>query len=214
MHWVLNHKIITSVLNTLKFELMKPLIILIFMISFLLGGCDIRKREQVLSKKEIELNQKEQELSLREKALQLAEEEFQRKTHNQDGLKNSTAIDSIFINPEFIGQWSVQMNCIETSCPGSAVGDVKTEQWEISYQNNATIAKVTDNAKIIRVYSGTSTSNSLELNFQQNNTGNNQNTNMIVRLEQTAKNKLEGRREITRLPENCKIVYAVEMVKQ
>lgn len=201
-------------MNTLKFELMKPLIIIFFMISFLLGGCDIRKREQVLSKKENELAQKEQELFMREKALQLAEEDFQRKTQNQDSLDNSTTIDSIFINPEFIGQWAVKMNCIETSCPGSAVGDVKTEQWEVTYQNNTTIAKVLDNAKIVRVYSGSSTSNSVELNFQQNNNGNNQVTNMIVRLEQTAKNKLEGRREITRMPENCKIVYAVEMVKQ
>ena len=184
------------------------------MISFLLGGCDIRKREQVLSKKENELAQKEQELFLREKALQLKEEELLRKTQNQDSLTTSAVTDSIFINPEFVGMWSVQMNCIETSCAGSAVGDVKTEQWEILYQNNTTIAKVIDNAKTVRVYSGSSTSNSLELSFQQGNTGNNQITNMIIRLEQSAKNKLEGRREITRAPENCKIVYAVEMVKQ
>jgi hypothetical protein len=73
---------------------------------------------------------------------------------------------------------------------------------------------VIDNAKVVRVYSGTSTSNSLEMSFQQSGTGTNQVTNMVLRLEQTSKKRLEGRREITRLPDNCKIVYAVDMVKQ
>jgi hypothetical protein len=193
---------------------MKPVIIIFFLFSLLLGGCDIRKREQILTKKENELNQKEQELFLKEKALQLKEEELLRKTQSLDSLHNNVIIDSIFINPEFVGMWSVQMNCTETSCAGSAVGDVKTEHWDISYQDNKTIAKVIDNAKVVRVYSGTSTSNSIEMSFQQSSTETNQITNMIIRMEQTAKNKLEGRREITRLPENCKIVYAVEMVKQ
>jgi hypothetical protein len=193
---------------------MKLCIILIFIFSIFFGGCDIRKREQVLTKKENELNQKEQELFIKEKALQLREEELLRRTQNLDSINNNVVVDSIFINPEFVGVWSVQMDCIETSCPGSAVGDVKTEQWDISYQDNTTIAKVIDNAKVVRVYSGTSTSNSLEMSFQQSGTGTNQVTNMVVRLEQTSKKRLEGRREITRLPDNCKIVYAVDMVKQ
>lgn len=193
---------------------MKPLIFILFMCSILLGSCDIRKREQVLTKRENELNQKEQELFLKEKALQLKEEELLRKTQTLDSLNDSVIIDSVFINPEFVGLWSVQLNCIETSCAGSAVGDVKTEQWQISYDDNKTIAKVIDHEKVVRVYSGTSTSNSVEMSFQQTGSATNQVTNMVIRLEQTAKNRMEGRREITRLPENCKIVYAVEMVKQ
>jgi hypothetical protein len=193
---------------------MKPVIVILFILSFVTGGCDIRKREQILTQKENELHQKEQELSLKEKALQLKEEEIIRKTQSLDSSKDSIVVDSIFINPEFTGLWSVQMNCIETSCPGSAVGDLKTEQWDISYKDNKTIARVMDKGKVARVYSGTSTSNSLEMSFQQTNAGTNQLTSMVVRLEETAKNRLEGRREITRVPENCKIVYAVEMVKQ
>ena len=193
---------------------MKLLIMILFLFSILLGGCDIRKREQVLTKRENELNQKEQELFVKEKALQLKEEELLRRTQSIDSLNNNAIIDSVFINPEFVGLWSVQLNCIETSCTGSAVGDVKSEQWDISYQDNKTIAKVIDHEKVVRVYSGTSTSNSIEMSFQQSGVAANQVTNMVIRLEQTAKNRMEGRREITRLPENCKIVYAVEMVKQ
>ncbi len=193
---------------------MRPFIFIIFIFILLFEGCDTRKKEQTLTKKENELNQKEQELILWEKALQLKEEELRRKTQNLDSLSKQTIIDSIFVNPEFIGLWSVQMNCIETSCPGSAVGDVKTEQWDISYYDNKTIVKVYDKGKVVREYSGTSTSNTIELNYLQNSPETNQITNMVVRLEQTAKNRLEGRREITRTPENCKIVYAVEMVKQ
>jgi hypothetical protein len=193
---------------------MKPIIVILFIFSFLSGGCDIRKREQVLTQKENELNQKEQELFLKEKALQLKEEELLRISQSLDSLNSNVVVDSIFINPEFTGLWSVQMNCIETSCPGSAVGDVKTEQWDISFQDNKTVAKVMDNAKVVRVYEGTSTSNSIEMSLQQTSTGPNQMTNMVVRLEQSAQNRMKGRREITRVPENCKIVYAVEMVKQ
>ncbi|MCU7549105.1 hypothetical protein OCK74_08260 [Chitinophagaceae bacterium LB-8] len=193
---------------------MKSVIITLFLFSLLTCSCDIRKREQILTQKENELNQKEQELFLKENALQLKEEELLRRSQSLDSLHINVPTDTVFINPEFVGLWTVQMHCIETSCPGSAVGDVKTEQWDISYQNNATIAKVIDDAKVVRIYSGTSTSNSIEMTFQQSNTETNKVTNMIVRLEQTAKKRLEGRREITRGPENCKIIYAVEMEKQ
>lgn len=193
---------------------MKQVFFILFFFSFLFVSCDIRKREQILTQKENELNQKEQELILKEKALQSREEELLKRTQGADSINNIIATDSVFYNPEFVGIWSVRMNCIETSCPGSAVGDLKTEQWDISYQGNQTIAKVMDNAKVVRIYSGNSTSNSIEMTFQQKNSETNQFTNIIVRLEQTEKNRLEGKREITRAPENCKTIFAVEMIKQ
>jgi hypothetical protein len=193
---------------------MRPIITLLLTISFFLGSCDIRKREQQLEKRETELNQKEQELLHKEKTLQVKEEELLKKQHEFDSLGVNSRIDSIYYDPELIGVWSVTMNCIETSCPGSAVGDIRTENWSLTYQNNKIIARVIDNNQLIRVYSGVSNSNSIELNYQQYDAGTNKNTNMVVRLEQIAKGRLEGRREINRMPENCKIVYSVEMVKQ
>jgi hypothetical protein len=193
---------------------MRSTIIFLLLFSFSISGCDIRKREQQLEKRETELNQKEQELLLKEKTLQLKEEELLKKEHGRDSSSDSMKIDSVYYDPELVGVWSVTMNCIETNCPGSAVGDVRIENWSLTYQNNNIIARVIDNNQLVRVYSGVSNSNTIELNYQQFDSGANKNTYMIVRLEQSAKGRLIGRREISRMPENCKIVYSVEMVKQ
>jgi hypothetical protein len=197
-----------------KFEVMRPILIILFISCLLLGSCDIRKREIQLEKKENALYQKEQELLLREKTIQLKEEELQRRVQSMDSLAFRDTVDSGLINPELVGLWSVRMNCIETSCAGSAVGDVKTEQWAISYQDNNIIAKVMDKDKLVRIYSGMATNNSIELSFQQDQAQTNQTTSMVVRLQKTAKGRLEGTREILRTPGNCKIVYAIEMMKQ
>lgn len=193
---------------------MRSTIIFLLLVSFSFSGCDIRKREQQLEKRETELNQKEQELLLKEKTLQLKEEELLKKEHGLDSSSDSMKIDSVYYDPELVGVWSVTMNCIETNCPGSAVGDVRIENWSLTYQNNNIIARVIDNNQLVRVYSGISNSNTIELNYQQFDSGANKNTYMVVRLEQSAKGRLTGRREISRMPENCKIVYSVEMVKQ
>lgn len=188
--------------------------IILFIIAFTQPGCDIRKREQQLEKKAIELHQKEQELLLKEKTLQLKEEELLSKLKDYDSIENRISADTGMINPVLVGTWNVRMNCIETSCAGSAIGDVRTEQWNISYQNSNIIAQVISNNKLVRVYSGISTNNSIELNFNQTDSTKNETTNMVVRLQQTANGRLEGRREITRTPENCKIVFAMDLVKQ
>jgi hypothetical protein len=47
------------------------------------------------------------------------------------------------------------MTCTETTCPGSAIGDTKTETWDISYQNNVLLAKANVGDKLTRVYTGT-----------------------------------------------------------
>ena len=193
---------------------MRSTIIFLLLVSFSFSGCDIRKREQQLEKRETELNQKEQELLLKEKTLQLKEEELLKKEHGLDSSSDSMKIDSVYYDPELVGVWSVTMNCIETNCPGSAVGDVRIENWSLTYQNNNIIARVIDNNQLVRVYSGISNSNTIELNYQQFDSGANKNTYMVVRLEQSAKGRLTGRRETSRMPENCKIVYSVEMVKQ
>lgn len=175
-----------------------------FLLCLLLLGCTNQKREQELQHREARLNQKEQELLLKEKQLQLREQKLQ--------LTDSTELktDSVTYNPDLPGTWSVNMICTETDCPGSAIGDTKNEQWEISYQNGNVLAKAMVNNKLVRVYSGAVRGNTLELSADP---GTDQpSTKMIVKLQQTTPKRWEGRREIIR-QEGCRIIYSMLLSK-
>lgn len=189
---------------------MKWLIILLLIIFSLGPGCDLRTREENLQKREAALSQKEQELLLQEKTLQIKEQEL---------LKREQKIDSSLImdtsklyNPAIIGIWSVKMTCTETTCNGSAVGDTKTEQWNISYEGNTIIAKAMSDEKLVRTYTGPPKGDGIELAEQQQNVNSQPPTRMVVRLRMTAANNMEGQREIIR--DDCKVIYALQLEKQ
>jgi hypothetical protein len=189
---------------------MKLIIILLFF-STLFSGCNLRERELNVEKKEAELMQKEQELNLLAKTLQIKEEELIKREKRLDStsLSDTTGV----YNSALVGKWLVRMTCTETTCTGSAVGDVKNEQWNISYQNNNIIATAMDAGKIVRVYSGIYTGNTVELVEDRQSTASQPATKMIVRLRVTNDNTLEGQREIVR-ENGCKIIYALQMSKQ
>jgi hypothetical protein len=177
------------------------------------SGCDGRKREQALELKQTELNQKDQELKLREQSLQLREEELAKRERLLD-TTNKNSVDTLSaLYPKLAGLWNVTMRCTETTCQGSAVGDIKTEQWDISIQNNTVVAKAMSDKNLLRIYSGTFLGNSFELTAQQENAATQQAAKMIVRLQPTKENEMTGQREILR-SHNCRILYALELRKQ
>jgi len=190
---------------------MNYLFVLTSFFVLFLSGCDIRQREDSLQKKEAALNEKEQQLLLREKTVQLREEELAKWKQRMD---STTVADSTAkVDSSLIGAWAVQMTCTETSCSGSAVGDVKSETWELSYQDRNVIAKAKVNNELVRVYSGIYTGNTLEL-LETHENGTQATAKMVVRLRIVSDKQLEGQREIERLAESCKIIYAVTMKKQ
>ncbi len=171
------------------------------------SGCGGRQREQELERKVAEINQKEQQLLLKE-------QELNRRERLLDSVKHKLNSSSISqVNTTLAGTWQVDMRCIETNCPGSTLGDTRTEQWMIDFQGNEVIVKVMDDSTLVRVYTGVSAGSNLELYSQSEGTTPHQLTKMIVRLLQTRNNHLEGQREIIR-PENCRIVYALDVNKQ
>lgn len=187
------------------------MIVLAVTCALLFSSCNLREREQELAQRAAALNEKEQELLLKEKQLQLKEQELMQQQQQLD----STLYDSLNyrVDSSLLGTWAVRMRCTETNCPGSAVGDVKTETWEIILQDRNLIAKVFDGKKLVRVYNG---------NFRQNgavlkdhpeipaaeNTG-----NIMVTLQPPVDNLINGRREIIGVNQ-CKIIYDLELKKQ
>jgi len=188
----------------------KGLALLCLPLFFLLQGCISDKREKELEKRAAELKQWEDALLLRENDLNAREENLRTRTSTMD----TTGGDSAFIyNQGLIGGWAVQMTCTETTCAGSAVGDTKTEQWDIAYQDNHVIAKAMVGKELVRVYRGMYSGNTLELVEDRGAAAGQHPTRMVVRLRMVSDRTLEGQREIVREGE-CKIIYALQMQKQ
>lgn len=189
---------------------MKRTILICLAFLIVLAGCDIDQREKEVERKAQVLQQKEEELQARETALALKEEELSRQVQAMDSSRQ----DSAFIyDPRLIGLWSVRMTCTETTCPGSAVGDTKTEQWELSYQGHHLQARALVSDTLTRVYQGIYTGNTLELVEERGGAPAQPSTRMIVRLRLVNASTMEGQREIVR-EGDCKIIYALQMDKQ
>jgi hypothetical protein len=190
---------------------MKRLFLITGILLLWATACNDRQREQALENRETALNQREQELVLREKTLQLKEEEWQRREKQPDSLHIADSSKQLI--PEIIGTWSVKMTCTETTCTGSAVGDIRNEQWHVNFQDNNIIVKAMTGDQLVRVYTGTYSNHAIELVNDPNAVASHPTAKMTVRLRLLNNRTMEGQREIIR-EENCKIIYAVQMNKQ
>ena len=183
-----------------------------FIVMLFCTSCGLNEREEALRKKEMELAEREQQLSLREKTIELREQQIEQLKQKLDSAKTKTDTTLLY-NQQFIGLWNVKMTCIETTCSGSAVGDVKTETWDISNQNSLIIANAIASDKLARIYSGNYDGTTLTLNASVASTSSEPATKMIIRLTMTDENTMEGQRIIDR-ENDCRIVYNLQLNKQ
>lgn len=179
--------------------------------ALIFSGCGLREREIALEKKEAALLQREQELILREQSQLLREETF------RDSIlvsRDTVAVDSLTETDTRIeGAWNVKMTCTETSCPGSAIGDTRSEVWIFSFQENKLLAKVMDADKLVRIYSGTLAANAIQMEEVTGSSATPSATKMNIRLTVKNERSMEGQREILR-ETNCRILYALQLTRQ
>jgi hypothetical protein len=192
---------------------MKWFFLLLFFFAGTLSGCGLKDRESAVREKEAELTQREQALAEKEKTLQLQEEALLAKERKLNQADSTTKITASVYNPALVGQWTARMVCTETSCTGSAIGDTKTETWELSYQNDQVIAQAKDGEVLIRTYTGALRNNFLELTENVGPSAAGPATRMLVRLAFINETTMEGEREIIRSG-NCRIVYALQLQKK
>lgn len=173
----------------------------------------MRQREIELDKKLAEVNEKEQLLSLKEQSLDFKEQELNEREKLLDSTTKKIANDSLYIlHPQLPGTWLVKMQCIETNCPGSAVGDTKNEQWDFKFHDNSIIASAISNNQLVRVYSGYYVGSSIKLTVQQDSTDLKA-AKITVRLQNIKQKEMDGEREIIQA-NGCRIVYALQLKKQ
>lgn len=179
-------------------------------VLFVLFSCRNSNNENAIDLREKKLETKENEL------LKLAEElksksiELTAREQLLDTLQSSSDTTGNY-NPGLIGDWVVNMKCTETTCEGSAIGDSKTERWNISYVNNRVVARVISNEKVTRIYIGKYEKTGLTLFSNQEDK--NGVIKMVILLSPLTGNIMKGTREINRY-DNCKIVYSLEILKQ
>jgi hypothetical protein len=188
---------------------MKGIIYLFLLSTFLISGCGIRERETSVQNKETELTRKEQALALKEETLQLKEESLIKREQLLDSTRQDSAA---MYNPNITGLWEAKMVCVETTCPGSALGDTKSETWDISYQNNIVVAKAMTGDVIVRTYTGTYMNSLLELTENVELSPNSPATQIVVRLALRNENTMEGQRAIIRSGD-CRIIYSLQLSK-
>lgn len=187
-------------------------VLLCFLVFIFFSSCGLREREMELEQKMKQVNQKEQELLLKERSLEIREAELKKKEKRFD-TAYKISMDSLrAAYPQLEGRWNVTMRCIETTCPGSAVGDTKSEDWLFTIENNAIIVTAMYDGKIERIYSGKFTGNSIELLAKPENANTENPVKIVVRLQQTKGTEMNGQREIIR-PENCRILYTLSLNK-
>ena len=189
-------------------------IILLLSLSLILfgTGCGLQQREVELKKRTDELNNKEQELLAKERALEIKAAELAQKEQQQDSSA-SLGVDSFMVqHPQIPGKWNVVMRCTETTCAGSAVGDTKNEQWDMSYEGKLMVIRAFADNKLVRVYTGGYNGSSVELSIEQDQPTPAQ-TSMTVRFQEIEERVIRGQREIVR-PDQCHIIYSLELNKQ
>lgn len=191
----------------------KRLIFFTVLFIFVFSGCNLRKREIEVEKRTAEMNEREQQLTLKEQSLEFRENLLIEREKILDSTSRKIANDSLYKKfPQLPGIWNVKMICTETNCPGSAVGDTKTEQWDFTFQDNMIIATAVTNNQLVRVYSGHYTGNNIRLTVQKDS-ADNQTSKMAVRLQNIKDKEIEGEREIIQSG-GCRIVYSLQFRKQ
>lgn len=179
-------------------KLLRPVLVLLLFCS----SCGLNQQEQMIKQKEAEIEQKQQQLLLWEQKLTEKEKLLEEREHRLDSTKKE--IDSVVIHgPSIEGKWLVKMQCVETSCDGSAIGDVKTEQWEFGHSNNTIVVKAYAGKNLTRIYNGTYTQNGLRLLDNSSRSA----ATMEVTLRILKDGKMDGIREII-LPD-CKTTYSL-----
>ena len=179
-----------------------PILLFIFILS--LQSCGTGGQEKSLKDREDQVVLKEQELMVWERQLKLKEQEIENAREELDSAKKLSDSVSVY-NPELVGKWIVKMTNTETSCEGSALGDTKTEQWEISYQDNHVVVKAFSGPVQTRVYVGRLKDNVLNIVDEKPNPD----ATFSATLNFIDAKRMEGTREI--LQKNCKIVYALNI---
>ena len=181
---------------------MKKIYLLLF--SLIMFSCNNQEAQEVKARG-IALEKLRDSLLVKERELDLKAQELDKREQMLDTVNNS--VPEGITNPNLTGKWQVKMTCVETNCSGSAIGDVRNEQWNLSYRNDLFIIEGLTNGAVNTLYTGLYNGNELQLNAD-NIAG----TTISIVLTPSESGTMVGRREVTQAG-GCKIFYRLNLNK-
>lgn len=185
----------------------------IFLLSgiMIFSSCDLHKREVEINKRLEEISRREQELSIKEQTLELKEMQLSEQQKKLDSTTNIVNDSLLREHIKIQGIWRVDMQCTETNCAGSAVGDIKTEKWNIKVENNDVTINARSNKSVVMAYSGSFVGNVIKLTVGQDTTEGN--ARIDVSLQKISEKEMTGERQVLQAS-GCIIVYSLRLKKE
>lgn len=171
-------------------------------------GCDFQRRQEDLNKKMNELSQREAVLALKEQQMEIKEQQLSEKEKILDSTTNVVNDSLLRSHKKIEGAWRVDMLCTQTNCAGSAVGDGKTERWNIMVAGNDVTVNARSNRALSKRYTGSFAGNLLTLTADQDTTE--VNATIEVHLQQSTDKEMEGERVVTQTS-GCQILYSLRL---
>lgn len=182
---------------------MKKIFLLLF--TIILFSCS-NQQEQQLKEQSLALDKLKDSLSVRARELDLKAQELEKREQMLDST--NTNMPEGIVNPNLTGKWQVKMTCAETNCSGSAIGDVRNEQWNIAYRNDLFIVEGLADGAVNTLYTGLYNGQEMQLNSGASSAG----TTISIVLTPAENGNMVGRREVTQAG-GCKIFYRLNLNK-
>jgi uncharacterized protein (DUF3084 family) len=182
-------------------------------------ACNYNDRKLQLDERENEIREKEKKLVNFQRDLYLKEDELNKRERKLDSVENlrkeedsisSAQIDTL-ATQSLSGAWSVEMECTQSTCANSAVGDTQRETWNLAINKNRVLVEAVSSNNVARFYKGSLEQNTINLDEAIPKTGSS-GTTILIRLTISDPNYMQGDRELIR--EDCRVTYSLKMQKQ
>lgn len=170
-----------------------------------LGSCIDKEREKALADREKNLAEKEALFSTKE-------HEYKSLLKMRDSLlakKDSTSIQKW--PEEIVGLWSGKTICTESNCTEYVIGDVRSETWDFTQDQDHLLVKVLNNGQLIRMYAASYDNNLIQLSYESNPEGQKA-VKMSLVLDDIKATKIKGTRSVT-INDNCIASFSVELTR-
>ncbi|MBA5246952.1 hypothetical protein H1R16_08235 [Marnyiella aurantia] len=182
--------------------------LLISLFIIMLLGC---KEESDL--KHLELQKRDSLLTVKEKEFALKAADYKSLLELRDSL---TAMkDSVAVNPlpvDITGNWTGKIVCTHSNCTDYVVGDVRTDEWNLSVDDGKIAAKNINKTGVIRMYTGEYDGTRILL-ASQNTPDAPVNRSFKIEFGTVSAERLAGTREI-QVDQSCTSQFSIELVRK
>ncbi len=163
--------------------------------------------------KQTELQKRDSILTVKEKEFALKAADYQALLKLRDSL--NTPKDTVAVNPlpvEINGTWTGKIVCTHSNCTDYVVGDVRTDEWQISSEDGKIVAKNVNKTGVIRMYTGEYTGGKVVLVSETPADAASQRT-FRIEFGTVSADRLAGTREI-QVNQSCTSQFSIELVRK